>query len=718
MSVARAENLDNLVNPVAGSCDLSDAAFYKEFIEAAIKEGWYSEGGDLAGKQNDDLCLYEQVAGADALEDLKRGLYNTYGDNSIGIGQATLENLGIVPPVAPVIDMDTHRQVSNPTPVATAVLASASLPATRCAAPVVSSGATSATPASPAALHPVTSGTRPGNRGGNGGDSGGNGGGGGGNGGNNGNGNGGNRPGFLRRNARRIAIGAAATVAAVGLWLGVGANNAGNQHRADAAALDAMNNTPGNVQTIDGQTTFGENVEGLTELGVSFDEAVAHLQGRVDNPNGAWWNLFDGLQDPDVVNTALESAPTTADDILIQTQQEQVNLDIQNAIDGIKSSFDALDPDLSDEERLTAINALLAGLDTQNEANTNNPDDAKDFLQGQIDALRGSYDASKADLQLRISASKYNVSPESLKQFALEHGIPLSELNSANVGEYLVDGIDSNWSNNVSESYNIENVDTEYVRDQIAIASGMSDEVFAMYQYAISSNGNNGNDGLVDGFLNPADLNELLSSYEGDSALRDADFTSFLEQLEGADIKIVDATGALGMSYARGENGKLVAVSVSDLGGNPSGKLIQVVFKNGAQVYIKPGCMQTWIGAKSSVVYNQSSVATPTASGSFTWNDSHYQEPVVDETTPDTKEPCEPTTPGGPELEKKDPTESIIKPGDTGSHDSSADDATVSHKEASTPGGDNSGNSDAGQDVGNESQPEDPSQGEGFDWNS
>lgn len=87
--------------------------------------------------------------------------------------------------------------------------------------------------------------------------------------------------------------------------------------------------------------------------------------------------------------------------------------------------------------------------------------------------------------------------------------------------------------------------------------------------------------------------------------------------------------------------------------------------------------------------------------------------------------PNKPNKPGKPtpekppkELEKKDQSENIIKENDSGSHDSSTDNATVSNEEATTPGGDNSGNSDAGKDKGNEKQSEDPSKGEDFDWNS
>lgn len=88
---------------------------------------------------------------------------------------------------------------------------------------------------------------------------------------------------------------------------------------------------------------------------------------------------------------------------------------------------------------------------------------------------------------------------------------------------------------------------------------------------------------------------------------------------------------------------------------------------------------------------------------------------------PIVRKPNKPNKPGKPgkptpekppkKLEKKKQSENIIKENDKGSHDSSTDDATVSDKEAQTPGGDNSNNSDAGKDQGNEKQSEDP----GFD---
>lgn len=81
--------------------------------------------------------------------------------------------------------------------------------------------------------------------------------------------------------------------------------------------------------------------------------------------------------------------------------------------------------------------------------------------------------------------------------------------------------------------------------------------------------------------------------------------------------------------------------------------------------------------------------------------------------------PHKPNKPNKPEKPApKDQKENIIKEDDKGSHDSSTDDATVSDKEAQTSGGDNSDNSNAGKDQGNEKQSEDPSKGKDFDWGS
>ena len=600
------------------------------------------------------------------------------------------------------------------------------LAASLAAAPVVaSSGPVSpSSPSSPSSPWiPVPPPASTGNGGGYGGNNGA---------GNNGNNGGANRPGFWRRNGLKVALGAGAVVLTVGAWLGISAADSNGAHKADAAALDAMNNMPGQMQAYDVRTDdFATNVKDMTAAGETYEGARTRLEDRQANPDGAWWNPFDSLRNQSDVMTALDPAVDQTETITAEIAQEQANLDIQNGINGVKDGLAALDPNLSDETRLNQINVLLGDLDTQNKANAGNADDAKAFLQGQIDGLHSQLAEIKSTLETQIAAEKLGVSVEDYKTYAEDAeklGVSIEDYKTyvedaekldVSIENYLSYkqaaektglsiedmikyskhyGVDPQnfgtiWAleqmrdeakgHRVGEAIDAENA--EDAKREFLYLSYNNPAALAQYMNALTEDTKT--DAGLDGLEIPENANKLLQEYIKDGKYTDkffADYAKFKEFMQDATIKLKDASSMLGYSYMYSD-GELVVVN-SAQNSNGSNEVIYVIEG------ITEGGVKVTMNAKN-------------ICGGQLW---------VGKPTPD-----KPTTPDKPgELKKKDQSENIIKENDKGSHDSSTDDATVSEQEATTPGGDNSSNPNAGEDNGDEKQSTDPSEGDGFDWNS
>ncbi len=84
----------------------ADAAFYREFIVEANKEGWYNKGEDLAGKIAEDLALYESYATREEYEKLKieLGLGETATADVVELAENPAEEA-----IAPVVSIDSVR---------------------------------------------------------------------------------------------------------------------------------------------------------------------------------------------------------------------------------------------------------------------------------------------------------------------------------------------------------------------------------------------------------------------------------------------------------------------------------------------------------------------------------------------------------------------------------------------------------------------------------
>ncbi|MGE5309660.1 MAG: hypothetical protein ACM3JF_01100 [Sphaerimonospora mesophila] len=185
----------------------------------------------------------------------------------------------------------------------------------------------------------------------------------------------------------------------------------------------------------------------------------------------------------------------------------------------------------------------------------------------------------------------------------------------------------------------------------------------ALAQYTAAMKEDTVTDKGWDGLERPALANSLFQGYVAEDGQYtkkfDKDYAAFKKAMENAKVKETLATSHPGYSYMH-QNGKLVAVDISENSRGANKTMYEVTFKTKAGVTVKLNvkdlCGQLWAPKPEPVVHKPSQPNKP------------YK-------------PGKPNKPGKPKppkkLEKKNQNQNLIRTNNPGSHDNSSDNANV-----------------------------------------
>ena len=506
-----------------------------------------------------------------------------------------------------------------------------------------------------------------------------------------------------------IAAGLAATALAGVIGGGFWAKADGDsKHKMDAEAIDALNNMPAAVQTIDGRTTFDANVAELEQLAEQNSTKRGYLEDRDRNPGGDWFNPFDDF-DQSSKKGVLDPVNDQTENIKTQLEQEKNNKSIFDEASKLGTKYDEA---IANGQQAGATDDILNQLSALSERNSSNlDDDAKDFLQSKIDALSSKITSEKYGVtidqynQYKKASEATGLSIEKIDEYSKYYGVNANNFGTKAAFEQMRDQAKGQRVNEEMKADSPE----EAKEELLFIAYN---NPAALAQYANGLNEDTKTDAGVEGFKTPGDVTSLYRQYinENDSYTEKfyADFTEFKEALSNATVTERAATSRDSLSYMY-DNDDVTVVNVKENSGGDNKKIyiIKMVNKDGVEVIfnLKDVCAQLSVQKPAPVVKK----AKPQVVKYKVTHGKVEKVPTKPKTpsTPATPTPDNPVTPPVTP-DAKIQAQNIIQTNTDKTADSGSSNATTSGEVDTTT---NAGNADKGTDdnrTGTEYQPDEP----------
>jgi len=513
------------------------------------------------------------------------------------------------------------------------------------------------------------------------------------------------RRGFKGWIAAGLAATALAGVIGGGFWAKAGGDS---KHKMDAEAIDALNNMPAAVQTIDNRTTFDANVADLGQLAEQNSTKRGYLEDRDQNPGGDWFNPFDDFNQVSAMEV-LNPVNDQTENIKTELRQEEDNKSISDEASKLGTKYDEA---IANGQQAGATDDILNQLSTLSERNSSNlDDDAKDFLQSKIDAL-----------SLKITSEKYGVTIDQYNQY--KKASEATGLSIEKIDEYSkYYGVDANnFGTKAAFEQMHDQAKGQRVSEEMKADSpkeAKEELLFIAYnnpaslaQYANALNEDTKTDSGVEGFKTPEDVTELYKQYVNEDGSYTekfyADFAEFKEALSNATVTERAATSRDSLSYMY-DNDDVSVVNVKENSGGDNKKIyiIKMVNKDGVEVIInlKDVCAQLSIQKPAPKVVKAKTqvLKYKVTHGKVERIPSNPKTP----STPATPTPDNPVTPPVTP-DAKVQAQNIIQTNTDKTADSGSSNATTSGEVDTTT---NAGNADKGTDdnrTGTEYQPGEP----------
>lgn len=654
---------NEMVNNAEAAKAAEDAAFYKEFIIEAHKNGWYEDGGVLEGKYGDDMELFRSVAGDKALGNLREEIASGADANNVVASTSPDNNRS---PLEINDDDEDYDEWST------------------------------------AQSHR--------RRGG----------------GNNG-GNNGNHGRFSRFGKRAIAAGATALFAVGAWLGGSAwhANNQHDKDQAALDALNnapAAIETADDLNDLNSLNQIKVQIDTATAYVADRDAnpsgAWWDLFDGVKDPSAMSTAYEKAGSTIDNVNAAIAEEQAniaieqSTDDVRNQLNGIDPSAPVDaraTTINGLASSLDAANEQNSTNPD-NAKDSIQVNLDT---------------AAAELSAAQAGIEAEKLGVSVEdynsynAAANKMGLSIEDTIKYAQQYGVPASVLGTPDAMSSMTDNLVE--TGNVSEK--LSATTAEQLKSELVFIAYNNPSTVAQYMTAI--NEDTYTDAAVDGLETPSKAEQLREEYLQNPDKYASDLQEFKDLLKDATVDIRQASGAMSVTYGANSDGSLYAANVAENSyGLNDTVYVVTINHNGitTTLQIKGECGQLTVEKAVETVYAVSSApvtqyvsyATPetpsyTPETPTTWVPWTPDEP----NTPDEPDEPEPETPTE-ELDEKDNSQNPVVP-EQGSAHNSGDDATVNeNEEAQQPAGDYSG--EESTDQGNEYQPEDPSQDDNFSW--
>lgn len=413
----------------------------------------------------------------------------------------------------------------------------------------------------------------------------------------------------------KVVAGLAAVATLAGIWGGIAGNN--RRSKVDQA-IGEMNNANNQIQVYDKESP-ADALKDLNKLNDSYNGNHEITAEASDNPGGAWINPFDSISSGQLSRINKLSADSTKDNLEKQIAEEKNNISILGNVDTASARLAQINKFTSDQRKVQAdgliqeLDGAMANMSSRNEANT---DEDKANIQSKIDALKAEIDSTKAQINADklgvnvedyksygAAASETGLSIDKIKEYAQHYDIPADKLGTAEAQNYMRNQMAANG--NVGEAYTA--TDSEEAKNQMIFAAYNNPAALAMYKNAINEAGGV-NDGLIDGFKTPANVDSLYQQYLSDGQTKKVDFDNFKTLLNGAKISARQATNRIGYSYFINGQNRMTTSRVPENSNGANEMVYDVVLSDGTQMIVKQGCEQLWIYVAPKVVYTRYTV--------------------------------------------------------------------------------------------------------------